>query len=89
MEAIVILVCDANGPGEYGTLVDQNETSGAMVMFTTLYDDLVAAGCHTDAHESDLYVELTETAQQIIKRHEAQETLTTSTFINQIDGIGL
>jgi hypothetical protein len=34
-----------------------------------LYDELVAAGCMIDHHESDLYVQLTPTAVRILERY--------------------
>jgi len=38
---------------------------------STLYDELVAAGCQVDNHESDLYVFGSKKAVDIIKAHQA------------------
>ncbi len=49
----------------------------------SLYDRLVAAGCEIGNHESDLYVESTETSRRIIAEFEAEGS-NQSGFINQI-----
>ena len=52
-----------------------------------LYDDLVAAGCKIDSHESDLYVEATNTSRSIIRQYaNGGAKLNVSTFISPIDG---
>lgn len=48
----------------------------------TLYDQLKAAGCELDSHESDLYVRATPEAKAIIE----QEGSCYGKFVNQKDG---
>lgn len=47
-----------------------------------LYDELQAAACRMDRHESDLYVEATPTAREIVKR----SGRSWSAFVSQVDG---
>lgn len=47
-----------------------------------LYDELKAAGCEIDAHESDLYVLATDEARGIV----AASGRTFSPFVSQRDG---
>lgn len=49
----------------------------------SLYEQLVAAGCEIDNHESDLYVKATPEALAIIKTFEFRNV---TRFRNQIDG---
>ena len=53
-------------------------------MPSSLYLELVAAGCVLDNHESDLYVEDTEAARAIIGRFPQEQGNLTS-FTSQID----
>lgn len=48
----------------------------------TLYDDLIAAGCETDSHESDLYVADTPEARDIMHKHGT----TGQPFRSNVDG---
>jgi hypothetical protein len=48
----------------------------------SLYDDLRAAGCELDNHESDLYVKDTAEARAILARHQRSG----KRFTSQIDG---
>lgn len=47
----------------------------------TLYQELKAAGCKIDSHESDLYVEATMEARAIVKKHRCKAY----PFISQTD----
>ena len=49
-----------------------------------LYDELVAAGCRIDNHESDLYVEATPEAERILRASDRWSTV--KSFISQVDG---
>ncbi len=48
----------------------------------TLYEDLKAAGCQLDSHESDLYIRATDTAKRILRAHNRQASL----FRSELDG---
>ena len=51
-----------------------------------LYDELLAAGCQLDSHESDLYVERIEVADAIIKKWmDTGNPTTIAYFVSQID----
>ncbi len=53
----------------------------------TLYDLLKAAGCKIDSHESDLYVEDSETSRAIIRAHASpQQKGTLTPFRHAADG---
>lgn len=51
-----------------------------------LYQMLKAAGCDTDNHESDLYVEATDTARGIISEYQREQghALMVTAFIHQV-----
>jgi len=55
---------DANPIIQYGV----NPKDFAKVRDRGIWDDLTAAGCELDNHESDLYVKDTPTAREVIKR---------------------
>lgn len=56
-------------------------------MIISLYDKLKMAGCKIDHHESDLYVEATDTARKIIKEAQREEpSIRMEYFNSQIDG---
>lgn len=52
---------------------------------STLYRDLIDAGCDTDHHESDLYVVVTPESTAILTRYKGQQDLPT-TFVSNTDG---
>ena len=51
----------------------------------SLYQELKAAGCEMDSHESDLYVKATPEARTILARHPIQ-ALQADSFVSQADG---
>ena len=54
-------------------------------MELSIYQQLKAAGCAIDSHESDLYVEDTETARKIIEQaRKGGHPVSPSRFVNQI-----
>lgn len=48
----------------------------------TLYQELKAAGCEIDNHESDLYFRATKEAEAIMRKHPCNARR----FVSQIDG---
>lgn len=42
----------------------------------TVYQELIAAGCEVDHHESDLYVKATPEARKILRKHDKSESAT-------------
>ena len=53
----------------------------------TLYTDLLAAGCKIDHHETDLYVEASPRALEVIRAHGKRvDGWNAQRFKSQIDG---
>lgn len=50
-------------------------------MEPTIYEDLKAAGCQVEGHESDLYVRATDAAVEILRTRKVQHSL----FVSPVD----
>ena len=58
-----------------------------MLKTMTLYQKLLAAGCKMGNHESDLYVEATDTARDIIAAAQKEgNPVKPGAFVNQVEG---